>query len=98
MRDKPLIFTGCAVKRPDANLARSKSTTVTAATPLLEATEQKGDLVICDLWQNETDSVHDMRIVNIDGKSHLAKTPEKCLKEAEWAKKKIYLEASLQQN
>ena len=38
-----------------------------------------------------------MRVVNTDAKSHLAKTLEKCLQEAEWKKKKIYLEACLQQ-
>ena len=44
--DDSLIFTGCAVKMPKANLDRSKSTSSTVP---LEATEQKGDLVICDL-------------------------------------------------
>ena len=38
-----------------------------------------------------------MRIVNTDAKSHSAKTPEKCLQEADQAKKKMYLEACLQQ-
>ena len=37
-----------------------------------------------------------MRVVNIDAKSHLAKTPENFLQEARRAKKKIYLEACLQ--
>ena len=44
-------------------------------------------------YLNGTDSVHDMRVVNTDAKSQLAKTPENCLQEAEWAKKNIYLEA-----
>ena len=62
--------------------------------------EQKGDLMICDLWQNETDSVQDMPVVNTEAKFHSAKTPEKCLQEVEleWAKKKIYLEACLVQH
>ena len=38
-----------------------------------------------------------MRVVNTDSKSHSAKTPEKCLQEADREKKKIYLEACLQQ-
>ena len=38
-----------------------------------------------------------MRVVNADAKSHLAKTPEECLQEAEREKKKVYLEACLQQ-
>ena len=37
-----------------------------------------------------------MRVVSTDAKYHLAKTPEKCLPEAEQVKKKIYLESCLQ--
>ena len=59
--------------------------------------EQKGDLLIRELWNNNTDSVHGMRVVNIDAKSHSATTPEKCLQEAERVKKKMYLEACIQQ-
>ena len=95
VRDDLLIFAGCAVKRPKSNPARTKGTTVPDNTPSLEAMEQKGDLLIRDLWKNSTDSVHDMRVVNTDANSHLAKTPKKCLQEAERPKKKIYLEACL---
>ena len=77
------------MKRPKEKLARSKGKIVPYDTPLLEATEQKGDLLIRDLWLNETDSVHKMRVVNTDAKSHLAKTPEKYLREAERTKKKM---------
>ena len=49
VRDDPLIFAGCAVMRPTEKSDRSKSTTVTAVTPTLEATEQKGELLIHDL-------------------------------------------------
>ena len=70
MRDNPLIFAGCAVKRPKENLSRSKATKATAATPPLEATEQKGDLLIRDLSQNRTDSVHNMPIMNTDARFH----------------------------
>ena len=38
-----------------------------------------------------------MRVVNTDTMSHSEKTPEKCLQEAERKKKKMYLEACLQQ-
>ena len=61
----PLIFTGFDLKRPKSNPDRSKTT---SATPMLDATEQKGDLLIRDLWQNRTNSVHDMRVVNTDAK------------------------------
>ena len=39
-----------------------------------------------------------MRIVKTDAKYHSVKTPEKCLQEAERAKKKMYLEAFPQQH
>ena len=39
-----------------------------------------------------------MRIVNTDAKSHSAKTLKKCLQETERVKKKIFLEACLQQH
>ena len=70
VRNDPLIFAGCAVRRPKAKLARSKAKTVLSTTPPLEATENKGDLLIYDIWQNGTDSVHDMCIVNTDAKYH----------------------------
>ena len=68
---------------------------VTTAAP--EVTEQKGDLLIRDLWQQRTDSVHHMRVVNTDALSYVRRSPEKCLQEAERGKKKMYLEACLQQ-
>ena len=74
------------MKSPKENPARTKGTTVPDNTPQLEATEQKVDLLIRDLWKNGTDSVHDMHVVNTDAKSRLVKTPENCLQEAERAK------------
>ena len=38
-----------------------------------------------------------MRVLNTDAKSHLEKPPEKFLQEAERAKKRMYLEACIQQ-
>ena len=58
---------------------------------------QKGNLLLRDLWHNGTDSVHNMRVVNTDAKSYWEKSPEKCLEKAEKSKKKMYLEACLQQ-
>ena len=79
VRDKTLIFAGCTVKRPKANPANTTGTTNRDNAPPPETTEQKGDLLICDLWKNETDSVHEMRVVNTDAKSHSENPPEKCL-------------------
>ena len=87
VHDEILIFTGCAVKKQKANPDGSKTTNATSATPPTEATEQRGDLLIRELRQNGTDSVHSMRVVNTDAKSHSEKTPEKCLHDTEWANK-----------
>ena len=70
-------------------------TSETPAAP--EVTEQKGDLLIQDFWQQRTNSVHDMRVVNTNTLTYQSKAPEKCLHEAEQGKKNMYLEACLQQ-
>ena len=95
MCNNPLIFAGCAGKRTTTKTATSKTT---PQKKKLEATEQKGDLLIRDLWQNETVIVYDMGVVNTYAKYHSSNTPEKCLQEAERAKKKLYLEACLQKH
>ena len=91
--DNPLIFAGCVVKRPKAKPSRSKAT---SATSLIESTEHKCELLIRDLWKNETNSSHEVRVMNTEDKYHSAKTPEKSLQEAERSKNKMYLEACLQ--
>ena len=85
------------MRRTKTTPAGSKLTTpsdTTTAAP--EVTEQKGDIIIRYLWQQGTDSVHDMRVVNTDALSYVCRSPEKCLHEAERGKKKIYLQACLQ--
>ena len=89
-----LIYSGRAMsstKPMPAGSNISKSSEMTTAAP--EVTEQKGDLLIRDLWQQGTGSVHDMRVVNTDALSYVRKTPEKCLHKAERGKKKMYPEA-----
>ena len=73
VRNDPLIFAGCTVKRLKANQDGAGGSTYQDGAPPSESTEQKGDLLIRDLWQNRTDSVHDMRVVNTDAKSQSAK-------------------------
>ena len=68
-----------------------------ATTAAPEVTEQKGDLLIRYLWQQGTNSVNDMRVVNTDALSYVRRSPEKCLQEAEREENKMYLEACLQQ-
>ena len=92
----PSIYQGCAVTRSKAQPAGpSENTKQGDYQP--EATEQKGDLLIRDLCANGTDSVHNMCVVNTDAKTYWEKTLERCLEEAERGKKKMYLEACLQQ-
>ena len=97
MRDDPLIFAGRSVKRTKATPAGDSGTTDWDKAPPPEVTDQKGDLLIRDLWQNGTDNVNDMHVLNTYAKSHMAKTPEKCLQEAK-RKKWKYLAACLQQS
>ena len=98
VRDDPLIYSGRAMSMTKPKPAGSKLTSpqdATTAAP--EVTEQKCDLLIRDLWYQGTDSVHDMGVVNTDTLSYICRSPEKCLQEAERGKKKMYLEACLQQ-
>ena len=97
VRNNPLIYSGHAVKRKKAAPARASGTSNNAIVQPPEVTEQKGNLLICDLWQQGINSVHDMRVVNTDAFTHRAKDPAKCLHEAERKKKRMYLEACLQQ-
>ena len=76
--DNPLAFSGRTVQRPKAQPSRS---TLPPSKKKPYTTEQKGKLLIRKIWQNGTDSVHDMSVVNTDAKSHLENTPEKCLQE-----------------
>ena len=95
MRDDPLIFAGCAVKRTKAKPAGTSGSTDHDGAPPPEATEQKGDILIRDLYHNGTNSVHNMRVVNTDANTHAVKTTEKCLQEVKRGEKRIYLEACL---
>ena len=50
MRNNPLIFAGCAVKRLKVKPAKTAGSTNRDNAPPPEATENKGDLMISDLW------------------------------------------------
>ena len=78
VRNDSLIYQGCAMKRAKTKPAGPSDTTDPYDTPPY-ATEQKGDLLLWYLWQNGTDSVHDMQVMNTDAESYWEKTPEKCL-------------------
>ena len=66
MRNDPLIYSGCAVTRTNPMPDGSTNPNPTSETPsATEVTEQKGDLLIRDLWQQGTDSVPDMCVVKL---------------------------------
>ena len=67
------------MKRPKAKPDGTSASTDQDGVPPPEATEQKGDLLIRDLWQNGTDSVHNMSVMKTDAKTHAMKLPEKCM-------------------
>ena len=76
------------MKRPKSKPDGPSGSTNPVDTPP-EAMEQKRDLLLRDLWQNGTDSVHNMRVVNTDEKSYWEKSPKRYLEEAERSKKKL---------
>ena len=62
---------------------------------MTEEGKEKRDLLIWDLWNQWTDSIHNMRVVNTDAVYYQSKTPEKCLETTEQEKKRKYLNACL---
>ena len=58
--------------------------------PPPEEGEKKGDLLIQDIWTQGTNSIHDMRVVNIDAVSYQSKNTEKCLETAKRENNKNY--------
>ena len=97
VRDDPLIYSGRAMIRTKPMPAGSTKTNPTRETPAApEVTGQKGNLLTRYLWQQGTDSVHDMRVVNTDFLSYFKKAPDKFLHKAEKGKKTMYLEDCLQ--
>ena len=54
--------------------------------------------MIRDIYHNGNDSVHNKRVEKINTKFYSEKTQYKCLQEVTKAKKKMYLEAYLQQH
>ena len=73
VRYNPLIYSGRVVKRTKATSAGAGGKTNDAVVQPPEVTEQKGNLLIRDLWQHGTYSVHNMRVVNINAPMHRTK-------------------------
>ena len=75
VRNDPLIYSGRAVRRTKPTLAGSDKTKPSEQPAAPEVTEQKDDLLIQDLWQQGTDSAHDMRVLNTDALTYQSKAP-----------------------
>ena len=84
------------MKKPKAKPSGTSSSTDRDGAPTLEATEQKGDYPIRELWQNKTDSVHVIGVMNTGKNNHAVKTPVNFLQEAEREENRMYLVACLQ--
>ena len=75
MRYDPLIYSGCSVRRTKPTPAGSNKTKPSEQPAAPEVTEHKGDLLIRDLWQQGTNSVHNMQVVNTDTLTYQSKAP-----------------------
>ena len=93
--NEPLIYSGCSMKRTKATPSGDRQNYNHAVALPSKVTEHKGDLQIRDLWQQGTNSVHNMQVVNTDAQSHRNTDPERCLQEAERGKKWVYLESCI---
>ena len=88
MCDDPLIYPGHSVQKGKAqpNWSLPKHTPIAK-----EMSEQKGDLLILDLWKIGIEIIHNMCAVNIYTLSHQNKSRKKGLLTAEMKKKCKYL-------
>ena len=73
LRNDPVIYFGRAMKRKKAAPAGAGGTSTQSEVQPLEVTEQKGDLLIQDLWKQRTESVHDMHAMNTAALMHRKK-------------------------
>ena len=76
----PLIHPGRAFLEIESHTMGSFNNNPPVANDILE---QKVDMLICNLCQIRTDSIHDMRVLNTDSLSHWNKSPEKFLQTEE---------------
>ena len=85
VRDEPLIHP-C---RPSEQKAKDEVSKLNS--------QDRGDLLIRNLWARGTDCIIDVRVTDLDAESNIRGEPQKVLKRHEKEKKKKYLEACLQQ-
>ena len=94
VRNNPLINLCCAIREGRAQYAVYPPKNPTETT---EKSEQKGDILIRELWKGGTYSIHDIRVMNTDALPHWKKSPDKCLQKSEKYNKKKYLDSWFQQ-
>ena len=84
VRDEPQIYPG---RSSDADETERAS----------PQTEERGDLLIRNLWKRQTDCILDVRVTNLDAASNIHRKSELVLLSHEREKKKKYLQACLDQ-
>ena len=84
VRDEPQIYPG---RSADVEETEGVST----------PTEERGDLLIRNIWKHQTDCILDVRITNLDAPSNIHRKPEAVLLSHEREKKKKYLQLCLDQ-
>jgi hypothetical protein len=85
VRAEPRIFNGSSAANSDN------------PSPTVDASGERGDLLVRGFWENGMDAIIDVRCVDTDAKSYNSRDPDKVLKSAEKVKKNKYLENCLQQ-
>jgi hypothetical protein len=65
--------------------------------PIVDASGERGDLLVRGFWENSMDAIINVRCVDTDAKSYNSREPEKVLKSAEKVEKNKYLDHCLQQ-
>ena len=93
VHDDIKIFTGHTMR-----VGKAKAKDKDKGTPQNDKGNQKGDILIRDLWAEGTDSIHDMRVVNNDAISYQSKNLEKCLETAGRKKKSNKLHACINEH
>jgi hypothetical protein len=75
----------------------SSATTSNNPSPIVDASGERGDLLVRGFWENGMDAIINVCCVDTDAKSYSSHEPEKVLKSSEKVKKNKYLEYCLQQ-
>ena len=75
--------------------AKDKAKGKVMEAPSPEEGEEKGGILIQNLWTQGTESIHDIRVMSTDAVSYQSKTTKKCIETAKRENKKNYLNACL---